>query len=154
MSTVAPEILWAQRSSADVPEKNVVYLTINAPNLPAIGAGTRFALTPDGFEFAADVPAAPGVDEKHYAFSLPFYAPIDADASQVALSAKSLFAILRKKDAADEFWPRLTKDKVRLHNVKTDFDKWVDEDEQDEVEDDPAAGMPPGSTYTGTGIPP
>ena len=39
--------------------------------------------------------------------------------------------VLRKEKAQDEYWPRLTKDKVRLHNVKTDFDKWVDEDEQD-----------------------
>lgn len=30
-----------------------------------------------------------------------------------------------------EYWPRLTKEKVKTPYVKTDFSKWVDEDEQD-----------------------
>lgn len=41
--------------------------------------------------------------------------------------------ILRKKAARAEYWPRLTKEKVRNQWIKTDFSKWVDEDEQDEV---------------------
>ena len=40
-----------------------------------------------------------------------------------------------------EYWPRLTKDKKKLAYVKTDFSKWVDEDEQDGAEDiDPGPG--------------
>lgn len=50
--------------------------------------------------------------------------------------------MLPKAKAAEEYWPRLTKDKVRLHNVKTDFQRWVDEDEQDEQPDMPDAGFP------------
>jgi len=30
-----------------------------------------------------------------------------------------------------EYWPRLTKDKIKTPYIKTDFSKWVDEDEQD-----------------------
>lgn len=147
MSTVSPEILWAQRSSPEEPEKNVVYLTINAPNLPPLNQGTTFHLTPSGFEFKADVTGGQGqgVEEKHYAFSLDFFAPVSVEESKIHLNSKVLFAVLRKQEAKEEFWPRLTKDKVRLHNVKTDFDKWVDEDEQDEDTSDPTAGMPPGS---------
>ena len=48
--------------------------------------------------------------------------------------------MLRKEKKQEEYWPRLTKEKVRLHNVKTDFDKWVDEDEQDEANE--AGDMP------------
>jgi hypothetical protein len=43
---------------------------------------------------------------------------------------------LRKKEAKAEYWPRLTKDKAKLHFLKTDFDKWVDEDEQDAAPED------------------
>ena len=44
-------------------------------------------------------------------------------------------------------WPRLSKDKVRLAFLKTDFNKWVDEDEQDgaapvnDIDDDGLGGM-------------
>lgn len=47
------------------------------------------------------------------------------------LSSRSLYLVLRKKEPKAEFWPRLTKEKVKTPFVKTDFSKWVDEDEQD-----------------------
>jgi hypothetical protein len=31
--------------------------------------------------------------------------------------------VLRKKKAEDEFWPRLLKEKAKVHWLKTDFDK-------------------------------
>lgn len=54
--------------------------------------------------------------------------------------------VLRKKTPKAEFWPRLTKEKVKNAFIKTDFDKWVDEDEQDgvaveEEDGDPMGGM-------------
>ena len=48
--------------------------------------------------------------------------------------------MLRKKELKEEYWPRLTKDKSKLHFLKTDFDKWVDEDEQDAVNDEDVMG--------------
>ncbi len=53
---------------------------------------------------------------------------------------------MRKKELKEEYWPRLTKEKVRNAFLKTDFSKWVDEDEQEgvevETEDmDPMGGM-------------
>ena len=51
------------------------------------------------------------------------------------------FLKIFKKDLGLEYWPRLTKEKVKYNYIKTDFDKWVDEDEQDEVpEQDDMAG--------------
>ena len=38
---------------------------------------------------------------------------------------------LRKQVLEQEYWPRLTKDKVKSPYIKTDFSKWVDEDEQE-----------------------
>jgi hypothetical protein len=44
--------------------------------------------------------------------------------------------VLRKKELKEEFWPRLLKNAQKVHFLKTDFDKWVDEDEQDEAPED------------------
>jgi len=43
---------------------------------------------------------------------------------------------LRKKKIEEEYWPRLLKEKAKVHWLKTDFDKWVDEDEQDPNEEE------------------
>ena len=72
--------------------------------------------------------------------------------------------MLRKKELKEEYWPRLTKEKARNSFIKTDFSKWVDEDEQEgvavEADDfDPmggaggGGGMPPGMGGMG-GMPP
>jgi hypothetical protein len=47
------------------------------------------------------------------------------------LTSRSFKAVLRKKEKKIEYWPRLTKEKVKTPFIKTDFSKWVDEDEQD-----------------------
>ena len=45
---------------------------------------------------------------------------------------------LRKQVLEQEYWPRLTKDKVKSPYIKTDFSKWVDEDEQEVANTAPA----------------
>jgi hypothetical protein len=50
-----------------------------------------------------------------------------------SVTSRAIVLILRKKAARAEYWPRLTKEKVRNQWIKTDFSKWVDEDEQDEA---------------------
>ncbi|KAI6111928.1 HSP20-like chaperone [Pisolithus croceorrhizus] len=128
--SVHPEVLWAQRSSASVEEKNVVYLMINLPNIDQ--SSLKFELTSTGINFEADA-GNPGTPAKRYAFSLDFYSEIVPDLSTKRLSDRSYFIILRKKEKNAEYWPRLTKEKVRNAFIKTDFSKWVDEDEQDSV---------------------
>lgn len=44
--------------------------------------------------------------------------------------------ILQKKEPREEYWPRLTKESKKFHCIKTDFSKWVDEDEQEGAPDD------------------
>ncbi|PKI84547.1 p23 chaperone protein wos2 [Malassezia vespertilionis] len=140
-ATNAPEILWAQRSSAEEPEKNVVMLTINVPNLTE--DSVKVDLTASHLHFEASVPAdsAKGIEGKHYLFDVDFFEEIDVAQSKQHLTPKSLYMLLRKQQSKDEYWPRLTKEKVRLHNVKTDFSKWVDEDEQDGEQPDDVGGM-------------
>ncbi|KAI3622877.1 p23 chaperone protein wos2 [Malassezia furfur] len=141
--TTAPEVLWAQRSSKDDPEKNLLFLTFNVPNLQE-GDKTKLEITPTHLHFSATVPddAAKGIQGNNYTFDIDFYDEVKAGEEKKHLTAKSLFVVLPKAKAAEEYWPRLTKDKVRLHNVKTDFQRWVDEDEQDEQPDMPDAGFP------------
>ncbi|KAI6105175.1 HSP20-like chaperone [Pisolithus croceorrhizus] len=139
--SVHPEVLWAQRSSALVDEKNIVYLTINLPNIDP--SSLKFELTSTGISFEADTENL-GTPAKHYAFSLDFYSEIVPDLSTKKLSDRSYFIILRKKEKNAEYWPRLTKEKVRNAFIKTDFSRWVDEDEQDSVDpalDDDFGGM-------------
>jgi hypothetical protein len=72
---------------------------------------------------------------------LEFYAEIDEKESKVHHTDKNVELVLRKKELKAEFWPRLLKDAQKMHFLKTDFDKWVDEDEQDEAPEDDLGGM-------------
>ena len=74
--------------------------------------------------------------KRTYHLELEFYAEIDPEASNVHHTAKNVELKLRKKELAEEYWPRLLKDSKKVHFLKTDFDKWVDEDEQNEAADD------------------
>ena len=51
--------------------------------------------------------------------------------SSKRLTSRSFYLILRKKEHKAEFWPRLQKTKQKSNFIRTDFSKWVDEDEQD-----------------------
>lgn len=136
MSTAVPEILWAQRSSDSEPEKNVIMLTINVPNMKP--EATKCELTTNAlhFESTIEADASKGIPGNKYVFDIDFFEEIVPAESKQHLTAKNLYLLIRKEKAQEEYWPRLTKEKVRLHNVKTDFDKWVDEDEQAEKADE------------------
>lgn len=77
-----------------------------------------------------------GTLKKKYHVELPLYGEIDTSASAVHHTAKNVEMKLQKKELAEEYWPRLLKDNKKMHFLKTDFDKWVDEDEQDEAPED------------------
>jgi hypothetical protein len=63
--------------------------------------------------------------------------------SRKRLTSRALVLNLSKKDLEHEYWPRLSKTKSPY--IKTDFSKWVDEDEQEGTEtaldDDDLGGM-------------
>jgi len=58
-----------------------------------------------------------------YAVKLEFYKEIDPSASKTNHSSRSVEFVLQKKDLEEEYWPRLLKDKAKVHFLKTDFDK-------------------------------
>lgn len=138
-------VLWAQRSSDKDATKNIVYLTIRIPD----SIHTKIELTSTGIKLDADSED----DSNHYALSLEFYDEIDAEASKRKSNGNSISFILRKKNLNAEYWPRLTKEKVKLHFLKTDFDKWRDEDEQDDEEESTENGyLPEGFGQEGQNI--
>jgi len=129
MTTLHPEVLWAQRSSESDETKNILYLTINLPDIQE--SGLKYNLEPTKITFEATSGNEKTGHEKKYAFSLDFFSEIVPEKSSKKLSTRSLYLVLRKKEQKAEFWPRLTKEKVKNAYIKTDFSKWVDEDEQD-----------------------
>ncbi|KFH43429.1 hypothetical protein ACRE_058210 [Hapsidospora chrysogenum ATCC 11550] len=125
--TATPEVLWAQRSSDADPEKNFIYLTISVPDVPK--EGLQLDLKPQSLTFTG----TSGTLKRKYHVELEFYAEIDPEASKINHTSKNIEMKLQKKELKEEYWPRLLKEAKRLHFLKTDFDKWVDEDEQNEA---------------------
>ncbi|KAE8356772.1 HSP20-like chaperone [Aspergillus coremiiformis] len=124
-----PEVTWAQRSSGSDAERNYLYVNIKAPDVARKEA--TLTITPTNVKFAGD--SKKGV---RYEVSLDLYAEIDPENSKVNHSDREVELVLRKKELKEEFWPRLLKTTQKIHFLKTDFDKWVDEDEQDEAAED------------------
>jgi len=71
-----------------------------------------------------------------YKVDLDLYAEVDPEHTKTRHTGRAIELVLRKKELKEEFWPRLLKENKKYHFLKTDFDKWVDEDDQDEAPDD------------------
>lgn len=127
--TFASQVLWAQRSSADQADKNFIYLTISVPDVSP--ANLQLDLKPTSLTFTGTSDTL----KKTYHLELEFYAEIDPAASKTHHTPKNIEMKLQKKDLSEKYWPRLLKDSKKVHFLKTDFDKWVDEDEQNEAQD-------------------
>ncbi|EAW13246.1 Hsp90 cochaperone SBA1 [Aspergillus clavatus NRRL 1] len=126
---VTPEVTWAQRSSDSDPERNYLYVSLKTPDVPK--SASELTITPTNVTFTGE--SKKGVK---YHVSLDLYGEIDPENSKVNHTDREVELVLRKKELKEEYWPRLVKTTQRLHFLKTDFDKWVDEDEQDEAVDD------------------
>jgi len=129
--TVHPEVLWAQRSSTDDPTRNIVYLTITAADVP------KSELKLDVQNAKLSFLGKSTSKNLTYKAEIEFFADIDAAETKVNHTGRDVELVLRKKELKQEYWPRLLKDKAKVHWLRTDFDKWIDEDEQDpSAEDD------------------
>lgn len=120
-------MLWAQRSSSTDAEKNYVYLTITVPDVPK--ESFKLDLKPTGLTFSGHSDSL----KKTYHLELELYAEIDEKATKVNHTGKNVELKLQKKTLDEAYWPRLLKEAKKVHFLRTDFDKWVDEDEQNEA---------------------
>jgi len=132
---LTPEVSWAQRSSDSDAARNYLYVSINVPDVPKSSADLKLA--PTNVSFTGTT-----LKEIKYHVSLDLYGEIDPENSKVNHTPRGVELVLRKKELKTEYWPRLLKESKKMHFLKTDFDKWVDEDEQDEsVEEDYSANF-------------
>ncbi|RGP75858.1 hypothetical protein FSPOR_451 [Fusarium sporotrichioides] len=142
--TVYPEVLWAQRSSESDASKNFIYLTISVPDVSK--ENIKLDLQPTKLEFTGTSSTL----KRKYHVELELFGEIDPAESKINHTSKNVELKLQKKELKEEYWPRLLKEQKRVHFLKTDFDKWVDEDEQNEAPEDDfsqfggmgAGGMP------------
>lgn len=139
---INPQVAWAQRSSTTDPERNYVLITVSIADCDA----PELTIKPSYIELKAQ--SKPHVGDEnvhHYQLHIDLYKEIIPEKTMHKVAnGQHYFLKLYKKDLESEYWPRLTKEKVKYPYIKTDFDKWVDEDEQDEVEaegNDAAQGM-------------
>ncbi|AJS31319.1 AVN_HP_G0025510.mRNA.1.CDS.1 [Saccharomyces cerevisiae] len=139
---INPQVAWAQRSSTTDPERNYVLITVSIADCDA----PELTIKPSYIELKAQ--SKPHVGDEnvhHYQLHIDLYKEIIPEKTMHKIAnGQHYFLKLYKKDLESEYWPRLTKEKVKYPYIKTDFDKWVDEDEQDEVEaegNDAAQGM-------------
>ncbi|KAK7421433.1 p23 chaperone protein wos2 [Neonectria magnoliae] len=142
-TTSFPEVLWAQRSSVADAEKNFVYVTITAPDVPK--NDIKLDVKPTSITFTGTSSSL----KKTFHVELELWGEIDPENSRINHTGKNVELKLQKKELKEEYWPRLLKEAKRVHFLKTDFDKWVDEDDQNEAADEdfsqfgnqPGAGM-------------
>ena len=69
---------------------------------------------------------------KEYEASFDLFAEVVVSESKWNTKGRHIILNISKKDKeAEEHWPRITKEKVKNPHLAIDWDKWIDEDEED-----------------------
>ena len=76
--------------------------------------------------------SAENKESKKYGFELEFFAEVEKEGSAWNTSGRSILLSVAKKDKEAESWPRLLKEKGKNSKITTDWDKWVESDEEEE----------------------
>eukprot|EP00546_Thalassionema_frauenfeldii_P011356 CAMPEP_0178918638 /NCGR_PEP_ID=MMETSP0786-20121207/13937_1 /TAXON_ID=186022 /ORGANISM="Thalassionema frauenfeldii, Strain CCMP 1798" /LENGTH=204 /DNA_ID=CAMNT_0020592369 /DNA_START=83 /DNA_END=697 /DNA_ORIENTATION=- len=118
MTTNTAPIKWAQRSDS-------LYITIALADVK----DESIDLSDSTLKFEGKS------DSKDYELNIEFFHEVDSNGSTYKVLPRSVQMHVMKKDKdQEEFWPRLLKDKALEKNqVKIDWDRYVDEDEEDEA---------------------
>jgi hypothetical protein len=123
---LTPTVLWAQR-------QNRLFLTLEVPDVK----NDELNITESGLSFFGESA------EKHYKLSFNFFAPVDESSKKIVKTGQHVCIDLEKKET--KWWDRLLKESGKNAWLKTDFSKWVDEDEEEEDDEqaEGAMGMDP-----------
>jgi prostaglandin-E synthase len=120
--TQIPRVLWAQ-------QREHILLTIAVPDIEKVNV----KFEEDSVSFQGHSTSSDVKEKNVYEVKINLYEKIDPETSKYEnIGQKFWRLLLKKKDSKGAFWPRLTKDKTRLHWLQTDFDHWKDEDESDD----------------------
>jgi hypothetical protein len=87
------------------------------PDVPA--KSLKLDLKPTGLTFEG----TSDTKKTTYFLQIEFFAEIDVENSKTHHTAANIQMVLRKKELKEEYWPRLLKDKAKVHYLRTDFDK-------------------------------
>ncbi|KIM78150.1 hypothetical protein PILCRDRAFT_75808 [Piloderma croceum F 1598] len=131
---IQPQVLWAQRSSASDKYRNIIYLTVNITDI--IETTLVCNVMPERISFEAKTSRSRSTQDIEYSFNLDLYEDVIPEESIQQLTSRSFVIILLKKNKNISYWPRLSKQKEKLPFVKTDFNRWIDEDEQNDVDNE------------------
>ena len=115
---------WAQN-------KRLVFLTLEAKNLSE--ESRLITLTPEGH---LSFSGKNQVTNQKYSLEISLFESVVTDMTKWKVTDFSVQFSICKANQDAEFWPRLTKEKVKMNNLAIDWTRWVDEDE---VEDQPEA---------------
>lgn len=90
--------------------------------VPELDPSYKLDISPSKISFSghSTPPAATGtaskVEPKTYEFELDLFGEVEE--VKRTLTGKNLSLVLKKKEASEDYWPRLTKEKVKLNFVK------------------------------------
>lgn len=135
--TLTPQVLWAQRSSETDADENYLLITISVPDCE----NPSVKIESDSLDFSSKSKGHVGDEATHqYHLHIDFFKEITPDKTLHKIAnGQHYFLKIYKKELGLEYWPRLTKEKVKYPYIKTDFNKWVDEDDQQDAP--PPAGF-------------
>jgi len=114
-ATNTAPVKWAQRTDS-------LYVTISLPDVK----DHHIDVTANQLSFKGKS------GDKAYHVTLDFFKEIETEGSVWNVLPASVQMKLNKKEKGEKFWPRLLKDKALEKNgISVDWDRYVDEDEQD-----------------------
>ncbi|GMH33505.1 hypothetical protein BSKO_01339 [Bryopsis sp. KO-2023] len=116
--TQAPLVLWAQR-------KDCLLLTVDVQDCK----DTKVQVDKDDSDSFAVLrfSGKAGSDGKSYAMDMELLKEVDPAETKVSTTGRNVFVMIPKKE--EGFWPKLVRQKAP-HNVKVDWSKWVDSDDE------------------------
>jgi len=122
MAVNTAPIKWAQRSDS-------LYVTIALPDVK----DETINLSDKELHFKGKS------EDKDYEVNIEFFKEVDSEGSKYNVLPRSIQMQIMKRTQDDgedeeEFWPRLLKDKAKEKNqVQIDWNRYVDEDEEDDA---------------------
>ncbi|XP_047329326.1 uncharacterized protein OsI_027940-like [Impatiens glandulifera] len=113
-----PEVKWAQR-------QDKVYMTVELPD----SKNANINLDPQGlFTFSGTA----GPESLNYELTLDLFDEVNVEKSKISVGVRGIFCVLEKVEI--KWWKKLLRgDGKTPHNVKVDWDKWVDEDDDQDT---------------------
>lgn len=112
-----PTVKWAQRS-------DILFITIDLADTKDV----KLKLEPEGKLYFS---ATSGADNIPYEIDMDLYDEVNVNESKTSIGSRNIVYLVKK--AESKWWSRLLKQDGKAPIfLKVDWDKWVDEDEQDE----------------------